>query len=467
MPRYYSVCEFTPSFLKGSRGSRYNKYYLRVYNTAPEGYIFHDSENPLDFNHLQRALYLLSSLYDESAKAVVGVRIDAKTIAVTFNTTGFPKPARDGGQEFISNNRLTGWLQENVRDPSCENIPVDFDDIYDQCVMLERFTGHCPCPKLDEGTCLPSTVYAQFPWLADKTATYSAPPSSEYKRVKYNEIDSFVYTPGQYSVKDDFTDAVRPWDNYDFSLVPVRKDEFSERGSSNARRHVHRKEVCSQCVFSTKKHTGTYEDCGQVNSCKNSITEDEAWTALYKWLDEATPYTTGNDAFALHEIHYLMSMADTDMLSRAITPTRNILTKLAGFSGRDTIRYRIVPCQGDTERRALFSSYAELRATFPTLPHSKDIPETHIDKKLVLAHAIYSTWSSIRSSGHQPHPVYSITHSRGEVHLTGTTSRSTFHASSLGLATHVMSYFRKLWPHRYHDTKNLLNYTWISPDHGY
>lgn len=456
MSRYYSVCEVTSSIKQSS------KRYLRIYNKAPQGYLFHDTENPLDFSHIRRALFVLAELYDASAKAVVGIRVNPNTIVATFNTSGLPKPARDGGKEYIANKRLTGWLHPNARDPGCDTLEVDYDDIYDQCTMLERFTGHCPCPKLEEGLCLPNTMFAQHPWLAEAIADYTDPEPSEYKRTRYREIDSFTFTPGQYTVGEDFTEAVRPWDNYDFALVPTRKEEFSERGSANARRHVHRKVECSQCIFSTKNRNDTYSDCGQVNRCKQHATEEQAWAVLYKWLEHSTAYTTGNAAFALHEIHYLMRASGMDYLSRAITPTRNIMTKLAGFSGRDSLSYRVVPCQGNTERRATFSSYADLRKVIHGLPASKDIPEVHLDKKHVLAHAIYATWYNIHGSGHQPHPVYSITHERDYVCLTGTTSRSTFSAGSLSTASHVKEFFSKLWPGSYHTVNDK-----IGPDYPY
>jgi len=451
MPRYYSICEATPSHRISKRN------FLRVYGNAPQGYLFHDTDEYLEVDMLRKPMFILSELYAE-AKTVVYVRVDNRTIMATFNTAGIPRPARTGDREFLSKNRLFGWLQKDVRDPASDAILADYDDIYDTCTMLERFTGNCPCPKLEEGTCLTTTMYAAHPWLADQLTSFSEPETTEYKRKRYQDLNGFVFTPGQYSINADFTEAIRPWDNYDFALVAARSKEFSERGAENARRFAHRKIECSQCTFSTKHRDGTYGDCGQVRNCDSHTTEEQAWEALYTWL-AATPYENGTSKFALHEIHYLMSIAGEDHLSRAITPTRNGNTKLAGFRlGGDDLTFRVAPCQGNTTRKKKYPSYAELRAEFPALPESDKIPEVHLERKHVLAHAIFSTWGYVHTrDGHQPHPVYSITKMRHETILTGTSTRSTFWCYCLTPASHVMEFFQRLWPHGFATAKIHLN----------
>lgn len=443
MPRYYSVCEATPSHRLSKRN------FLRVYGNAPLGYLFHDTEEYLEVDMLRKPMFILSELY-EGAKTVIYVRVDNRTIMATFNTAGIPRPARMGDREFLSKNRLFGWLQKDVRDPASDAILADYDDIYDTCTMLERFTGNCPCPKLEEGTCLTTTMYAAHPWLAEQSTSFTDPEMTEYKRKRYCDLNGFVFTPGQYSINADFTDAIRPWDNYDFALVAARSQEFSERGAENARRFAHRKIECSQCAFSTKQRDGTYKDCGQARSCHTHTTEEQTWDILYAWL-ASTPYENNTSKFTVREIHYLMHISGEDHLTRAITPTRNGATKLAGFRlAGDDLQYRLAPCQGNTTRKVKYDSYAALRKVIPALPESEDIPDMALDRKHVLAHAIFSTWGYVHTrDGHQPHPVYSITKLRHETILTGTSTRSTFWAYCLTPASHVMEFFSRLWPHGY------------------
>jgi len=442
MPRYYSVCEATPSVHTYTRSRKY----MRVYASAPMGYIFHDTEESLDVNTLRKPMFVLSELY-ENVKIGIYVRVNAHTIMATFNTGGIPRPARVQGGEYLDKNKLVGWLQKDVRDPTSDLTRVNYDDVYDTCTMLERFTGHCPCVKLLEGTCLPTTLYVQYPWLADNATSFVDPEVGTYKRKRYHVLNDFTYTPGQYSIQEDFAESVRPWDNYDFSLVEKRANAFSERGSENARRFAHRKIECSQCAFSTKQRSGTYEDCGQIRTCTEHTTDEQAWSALYSWL-ERTPYEAGTSDFALHEIHYLMQIAGEDHLSRAVTPTRNTKTKLGGFRLiGEHLSFRVAPCQGTPTRKKRFDSYTELRTAFPMLLESDKIPETFLDRKHVLAHAIFSTWNVVQPrNGHQPHPVYSITKLRDETTLTGTSTRNTFCAYHLTPTSHVMEYVQYLWP---------------------
>lgn len=442
MSRYYSICETTPSVQIYRDARRY----LRVYNNAPVGYLFHDTEAPLDVNALLKPMFVLSELY-EGAQVGIYIRVDAHTVMGTFNTGGIPRPSRVGDVEYIGKNKMVGWLQKDVRDPEGDVTFVDYDDIYDTCTMLERFTGHCPCPRLNAGTCLPITMYVKHPWLTDTVTSFVNPEMETYKRKRYCVLNDFKFTSGAHTIRADFAEAVRPWDNYDFSLVAARSQIFAERGAENSRRFAHRAVECSQCAFSTKQHTGAYEDCGQISSCKSHTTEDQAWTALYDWLKQ-TPYETGAPEFALHEIHYLMQIAGEDHLSKAITPTRYTTTKLGGFRliGAD-LSFRVAPCQGSTARKKRFDSYTKLRTAFPMLLESDKIPEMFLARKHVLAHAIFSTWSDIQpENGHQRHPVYSITKLRDETILTGTSTRSTFHAYQLTPMSHVMEYVQYLWP---------------------
>lgn len=459
MARYYTLCETTPGKSQGKRNSQ-NRY-LRVY-PASEGFLFHDTEDPLTFTSIQKALWMLSDLY-EDAKRVIAIRVDARTIMATFSTAALPRPARPGfgrystekPEEYLESTGLTGWLLQDIKDPTSEPITVDYNDLYNDCIMLERVTDNCPCVKQTEGTCFPSTVYQRYPWLADNTTNYNATEVSKFRTKRYEHVASFKYISGQLAISADFTDAVRPWDNYDFDLVEGRTEDFAERGKDLSHRSTHRKVECSQCTFAAKKYgNGSYTDCGHIKDCHSHTTEEQAWAVLFDWLN-STEFVTGSSGFTTTEINFLIKEAGRLELSRSISDTRKVPTYLAGFHSGYTFghtQYMVTAARGHLSRHKYYGSYEDLRIDYPMLPASADIPTIPLDPKMLLAHAIYSTWPYIRGVssgwGHHNHPLWRIELQHSTMSCYGYTSSGYFHGPSLSVASHVSDYIQALWPHK-------------------
>ena len=458
MARYYTLCETTP-------GEAYGKnQYLRVFTPASEGILFHDTDAPLKFVDIQKALWMISDIY-ENAQKVIAIRVDKNTIMTTFSTASIPKPSRQGQRystqkqpEYLETHKIRGWLLRDIKDPACEPVAVDFNDLYNDCTMLERFTDCCPCPKKNEGTCLPSTVYLRYPWLAENITNYSGTEPERLKTKRFKEIDGFEYVSGQLATSADFTEAVRPWDNYDFSLVVKRKAKFAERGQNTAHRFAHRKAECTQCVFSTKKYTGSYVDCGRISECVSHSTEEQAWAVLFDWLDNNTSFTKGRKEFSLREINYLIHEAGLEAKSRAITETRNIDTILGGFHFRyedGPLMYRVAAGRGNLARHKYFDSYEELRRHYPMLPASEDLPSFTVSRKMLLAHAIFARWNNIPGTsgswGHSQHPVWRIAQRSETMSIYGHTTKSSFEGACLSAASSVHQYVTALWRGGYAD----------------
>lgn len=468
MAKYYTVCETTPGYSGYRRNSmRWN----RVYKPH-DGYLFCDTENTLHIEDIQKPLWQLAKLYDGTAKKVICVRIKPSIIMATFNTAAFPRPARlqrmyrdDDQPEYLSTAKLTGWVFEDVTDPAKSAQYIDYNSIFDDCIMLERLTGTCPCPRLEEGTCFSNTVHKHVPWLADGDSAYQLPALTVFKTKAYTELCGFEYISGQYAIKDDFADSIRPWDNYDFGLVPMRKAEFKERGAANASRKLLRKVECSKCVFSITYNTGVVKDCGRISYCNSSATESEVWSALYGWL-ENTPFKNKLGLFSPEEIDYLITVSGEERASRAISPVRNTDTHLAGFYypyttfspyGDTTLRYRVSAARGDVSRFKYYRTYADLRKYYPALPPSENLPKPTLTDKELLAHAVFSTWQRVRAEyGHQPHDVHRIARSSFGSDIYGCSSRSTFHVRSLSVGSSAEDFYRALWPYEMEQVKDKL-----------
>ncbi len=457
--RYYTVCEMTPA----RDFNTYRNTYFRIYPNSPSGFLFHDTEEALTFPSIQRALFVLSELYDiESAKTmpVVAARVDANTIVATFNTQAFPRPKkieRHGTEpyEFLSTTQLEGWVHEDIRKPSVDAKYLRFDQAYEHCTMLERFTGHCPCPKLNEGTCLTGTVFTEFPWL--ELRSYNDPDGAMFKRQRYKEVDDFKYISAQYTTKEDFTDARRPWNHHDFKLVEERTHEFSLRGKANARRHHVRKEICSKCAFSCATNTGGYKDCGQVDDCSEASDDKDVLQLLHRWFDQ-TPFVVGSDGFTVKQIEYLVRMSGTVFEARTFSEARAVGSKYAGFRMRPFVpfHYAIAPTKGDLTRVIKCFNYDDLRRYLPLLPDEKDMPEWEVPTRMLMAHAIFSTIKRVKlSSGYGD--IHSIEHwHSNDVTMYGAIGRSKAVVYNLSLTSPVTDFYNYLSPNQAHRIKTHL-----------
>jgi hypothetical protein len=465
MARYYTLCETTPGKEAGKSGGQ--RRYLRVYY-ASEGFLFHDTEDSLTFTDIQKALWMLSDLY-EDAQRVIAICVDDNTIMATFSTYALPRPTRPGfnlyssvkPDEYLESSGLAGWLLRDIKNPASEPIPVDYNDLYNDCIMLERVTDNCPCVKQAEGTCFPSTVYLRYPWLAANTTNYSATEVSKFHTKRYENVGGFEYISGQLATSADFSEAIRPWDNYDFRLVPKRETQFAERGQELSHRSTHRKVECSQCTFATKKHGGGYEDCGRIKDCRTHTTEEQAWVTLFDWLKTDTDFVTGTPGFSPGEINYLIKEAGRAEHSKSISDTRKVPTYLAGFhSGYSTeyMQYMVTAARGHLSRHKYYVSYKDLRMDYPMLLASADIPPITVEPKMLLAHAIYSGWPYIRGEsggwGHRNHPFWRMELQHGTMSTYGHTSNGYFHGPSLSVASHVSDYIQAKWPGQQNDICN-------------
>lgn len=458
MPRYYTICETTEGVQKSHKSAAR---YLRIYAASPEGFLFHDTEHTLDFSDVQKALWRLSELY-EGANKIIALRVDDQTIMATFNTCALPRPVRmretqafDAETvEYLASTELSGWLLENIKDPTAQPIAVEYNSLYSSCLMLERLMDCCPCTRLSEGTCLPQTAYLQYPWLAKDVTNYSAIETPKLRTKRFSTVDDFSYISGQYATSSDFTKAVRPWSDYDFSLVEERLATFAERGQNLSHRAVHRKVECSKCTFSVKKHTSEYTDCGFITQCTTHVTEDQAWAVLFDWLENDTAFIHGDDGFTPREINYLISIAGRKEDSRAISPTRNVPTYFAGFHSSyrtdRTLLYKIVAARGALNRHRYYPTYTSLRADYPMLPARGAIPEIKLEPKILLAQAIFSQWQYIKRSsggwGNQNYPVWRVELSHGELSTYGRTTARWFYGPTLRVASAVDEFVRARGP---------------------
>ncbi len=363
--------------------------------------MFHDTEGLPEFHDVQRALWKLSDFY-EGARCVYAIRVDPKTIFASFNTASIPHPVqlerwvRDEivKYEWIGDSKLKGWLVDDIKNPKTIVKALNYDDMYQGCLQLERSMGECPCPRLKEGSCYPITIGRMMPRLLETIADFGNVEPARHQNTTYKEICGFEYTPGLYLIDGAFVDAIRPWDNYDFSLVPARKKEFKERGENRARRHLYRKETCSQCAFKRTQHDDVI-DCGRVDFCERSTTEAEIEELLWRWLGLNTPFRDGSEGFLPQEIKFLMKHSGVKLKSAALSD-RTIDIRLAGFRsyGNSTyqngITYKIVADRGDLSRNKEYSTYTDLREAVPMLPDPLKIPYTEIHDNFMLAHAVFS-----------------------------------------------------------------------------
>jgi len=467
------MCETTPGVL------RFRKTWDRVYPAQP-GYLFHDTEATLHIRDIQKAMWRLSKLYD-NAKHVLSFRVNENTLVATFSTEALPYPRDTSSRnwrgetntpidEYLQRTNLSGWLIEDIHNPAVLPQHVAYNDLYDDCIMLERMMGLCPCPRLKEGTCFPDTAYKKTPWLADATGYIVPSDFKVYRTKEYKELDGFEYVSGQYATNADFSQSVRPWDNYDFSLVETRKAEFSQRGQVNALRQAHRQVECTACIFGVKRYSGPTTDCGRIRDCTTHATEEQVWDLLHTWF-RLSPYVNGTGGFTVAEIEYLVSVSGKEHMSRAVSPTRNISTHLAGFywaggvislhtqSETMPLCYRATPAQGRQGRTASYDFYDQLRADFPELPAGNTLKPGLLNPQLLLVYAILSTWRYIPAvDGHQSYGTHRLETSEYGVDLYGHTSRSTFLARSLSVGAPADDLYNTLCRYSEHEVKHILQH---------
>jgi len=394
MPKYYSLCKATPSY-KQENNYDHGVTHKFLYPNAGEGYLFYDSDGIQGATGIHKALWVLAGLYPD-AKAAFVVALDQNMLLASFNTASFPVPARiykepwnreEKGVEWLGSQHLRGWYIENIRDIKTRITPIDYDNIYDRCPHMERMVGTCPCPRQAMGTCLSDTLFQEIPELADGMVDFGSASLDVHRQSRYAHAGGFEFVPGLYSVEGAFVTAVRPWDNYDFSLVTLRKKEFADRGQRSAKRNNFRKEQCANCIFHTKNEKDEVLDCGFIDKCRHGKVEKEMVEEILEdWLTHCTPFHNGSEGFTYNQLEYLMGFTGKRFSTREFVKTGTTMAVFAGFQASDVqgnhLAFRIVPLAGDLDREKLYYSYAEMLAELPGLKEDVGYPYCSTQQKL-------------------------------------------------------------------------------------
>jgi len=410
-------------------------------------------------------MWVLSGLYDD-ARSVWAIRIDDNTVMASFNTQSIVKPiaivkgiSNDEGYEWISKTQPKGWLIANIRDPATNVEAVDYDSMYDSCLQLERSTGHCPCPRIKDGTCLTSTLFRTMPEM--DLADFSPVETAAHQVQRYKNIAGYDYKPGLYMVDAAFVESLRPWDNYDFALIPEREKEFRDRGKSIVVKNNFRKAECAQCVF---KRGNEYSvlDCGSIDRCIKHAVESDVEKALQNWYYGATPFSEGSEGFSKAEMVYLMTHAGKECATTLLgNGSRNIAARLAGFfvEGYTTnLKYAVAAAKGNLGRRVTFNSYAALRAAVPKLPPSHQLVATEMDLSLSIAHAVFAASFNRRYGFYQfgKGEPWIISHDRDGVSMLVQHNNRWHTAIRYRWRDPQAELFRLLWPGQLADVEQML-----------
>jgi len=418
--RYYTVCEMTPSHSTGYR-SRNGKRgaYSRVYARAPNGFLFHDTEHPVDIADLRAAVNRLADLFETEeagvprrANQALAIRVNKQTIAVSFSTDAMPRPVRlqagydtsRGGQlyeEWLSKHPFEAWVIPRVNDLQTPPSSFQPGELYDHCIKLERLTDLCPCPLQDTGECFKTLVAPKFKeaFPDGRQTSWIFNDYGLLRRVRYKVLPGdWLLTSPKTTVGSDFTQTFRPWDYHEFSNVKERKDELSERAVARHSRDSHRKAKCTACAFAIPTNGG-FTDCGSIHSCTTNCTEENAWRVLLAWLHDESGFMD-MQGFTPAERNLLIRYAGATALASVFSHKRKSSITAGGFyyrSHTSSWAYQLVSTGGDMQRSMLYGSYQELRGVLPQLPEKVDYVE--IPDTTLYAFAAFGRQPRIYSSG--------------------------------------------------------------------
>lgn len=469
--RYYTVCEMTPSHSKGyqARNGKRRRF-SRVYPKAPNGFLFHDTENRVDIDDLRGAINRLADLFETGEAGTVrrenralAIRVSEQSIAVTFSTDALPRPVRlDAGydssrggslfEEWLSKNPMNAWVIPCVNDLQTPPISFNPNELYDHCIRLERLTDMCPCPRQETGECFKTLVapklHEAFPdgqqtsWLFNDYGLL--------RRVRYKVLPgNWALTSPKTTVGSDFTETFRPWDYHDFSDVDGRKQELSERAVARHSRDTYRKAKCTACAFSIPLKEGV-TDCGSIHDCTTGCTEENAWRVLMAWLHDESGFLD-MPGFTSAERNFLIRHAGSVALSNVFSHKRKSSVTAGGFYYRtytSSWGYQLVSTGGDMQRSMLYGSYKELRWALPHLPENPEYVE--LPEKTLYVFAAFGKQPRIYSSG-KPSYERRVTKFDGETHV-----------STDGAAKRYVS-----TTHVFHITDKVKDYVTIHPTYRY
>lgn len=376
--RYFSFCKMSAASKLWSRQYRVN------HPLAPEGFIFHDDEQPLDIEHLRYPLFKLSQLFENSKEAIV-FRVNKNTLAASYSLVALPPPVllRRNERQYDSPLKLypvtgdmPGWYIADVKEKSSKISAFDIGNMYDNCTQLQRVMGTCPCPHKDSGLCLTENV---LPGLGEGIklenlesnyyASFSDRIKADLKR-NFAEVHGFVFVSPSYTTANDFYDGLRPWDDVDFSQVEERKKEFTRRGAARKTKNKFVKSNCSECIFAhkitdTNTKKLTVVPCEAVRRCHGAVSREETVDVLKR--DYLTKGIEARSKFSFDQICDLIPLTGTQFYAKTnISIHRRLDVELTGFkliAGEYV--YTVRPVHGNKCRETSFETYDQLLATIP------------------------------------------------------------------------------------------------------
>ena len=373
MARYYLLCNGTAS-LEVRQHARSTDSWQHCFPKAAAGFLFHDTDAPLEPAALRRPLHTLLEIY-EQGKEVFVVRVSDKTLFASFSLAGVPHPLATRTYDAKHKDMLRanadkyseGYLFRDVRDPHTPIVSFEWNGLYDNCERLERFTDSCPCP--DAGYVCTETILPAL-WdvpLEALRTDYGSPDANTLNRKRYANIAGFEYLSGALTTPHDFMEAMRPWDYHDFELVNKRKEEYKNRGVQRKQLDQFRKSQCGVCCFADKG-----ESCGLERQCNQSTDETAAWAVLHASYAQEGLGQQPSDrmGFTPEQVSYLISKAGDEFRFDGFSDNRSIRSQFAGFFRKDnTWGYAIVTVGRPYTRRNWFINYAKLyEATRGLLP---------------------------------------------------------------------------------------------------
>lgn len=410
MPKYYTVCDMTPS-----RADRYDRQHQRVYPSAPRGFLFYDSEG-LEPQQLRKAMWSLLGTISEDNKPegaipALFIPLDECTVAATFSLRAFPSPIRYGKTQYynrhVTANPGTEWLSvhgadleaavvTDITNPLSRINYVNPNALYDQCTELMRLTGLCPC-DLEGAKCRSENVLPSLKEITEEQMLYDFFLDKEDVRfARYKHVAGFEYASPATTTLQDFETGNRPWDAHDFTAVEARRAEYKVRGNRQSVDYKKRTLECSECAFQTMQYDGTSTDCGWVRNCTGPVSVEQAYEALQEWYDESG--YENMRFFTAAQRDYLMLKGGEEVRAKICGATRRIKATYGGFlrtgyGATGGWTYRLSAHAGDISRHEDFKSYADLRSVLPELPEQPTVEP--LDYKVKLAAASLGAWPHV------------------------------------------------------------------------
>lgn len=389
--KYFTYCHMTTSELIGGT-SRYR----RLNAKAPEGFIFHDTEKPLELTDIRRALFKLTPLFENTINAFV-FRVDKHTLVASFSALALPKPVTinkpgrwvrdptDGtygmsgevNKLYPVTNDLPGWYIPRVDSLIHAETAFDIGNLYDNCTQLQRLMGTCPCPHKDSGVCLTENVLPIFNGavkLEDLQSNfYQAFTDAVKGRLKreFSDLDSFEFVSPAYTTDQDFYEGLRPWDDIHFDKVETRRKVFEERGQSRKSKNEYLANKCKSCHFKLiNKDSGNFTSCVKdPTNCTGVMSKETAIELIDAWYENEGKIDP--TAFSKDEVTVLQQLLGNVYKVKipSFSTVRRIDVELCGFIDDRfrTSTFAVSANGGDRLRTVYFKNFTDLVSTIPQI----------------------------------------------------------------------------------------------------